>query len=205
MSPRRAGTALRRHRAGAALLVAACAVALLWIPPPAAQAQSDYPNQVGAQALELIHYPWQDLGWEIVFEPGRPGYLGLAIGEERRIEIFVRPEHGVPDVAHTLAHEIGHAVDITWGSDYRRAEYLRLRGFSQEAKWFGCDECSDYATPAGDFAEVFEYWLLGGGNYRSQLGGAPDAVRLQNMTHLFVEPFAPSARVFWQQRWRPSR
>lgn len=170
--------------------------------PVQAQAET-HPEQVGAAALELIDYPWRDLGWEVRFLPGRAGFLGLAIGEERRIEIFVRPEHTVTDVAHTVAHELGHAVDMTWGTDYRRAEYRRMRGFSQRGKWFGCDECSDYATPAGDYAEVFEYWLLGGGDYRSQLGSAPDATRLEHMSHLFVAPYAPSVRIFWQQRWRP--
>ena len=195
---------LRRLRF-AAVVAMLCAMTVGADSSMPARAQSDYPNQVGAQALELIDYPWRDLGWEIVFLPGRPGYLGLAIGEERRIEIFVRPDHDVNEVAHTLAHELGHAVDITWGSDYRRGEYRRLRGFGPKPTWFGCDECSDYATPAGDFAEVFEYWLLGGGDYRSQLASPPGAEHLGVMTHLFVKPFAPSVRAFWEQRWQPSR
>ena len=106
-------------------------------------------------------------------------------------------------MAHTLAHELGHAVDLTYGTSYRRHEYRRMRGFSADVKWFGCDACSDYATPAGDFAEVFEYWLLGGGDYRSQLGGPPDTQTLEYVSTLFVEPFLPSVRVFWRQRWQP--
>ena len=69
-------------------------------------------------------------------------------------------------------------------------------------EWFGCDECSDYATPAGDFAEVFEYWLLGPGDFRSQMGPPPSSEQLELLSHLFVEPFDPSVRMLWQQRWR---
>ena len=169
---------------------------------PAASAQ-DYAEAVGQAAMSRIDYPISELGWTVHFLPGRSGYLGLAIGEDRRIEIYVRSSHGVEDVAHTLAHELGHAVDITYGSGYRRSEYRRMRGLNYDGKWFGCDGCSDYATPAGDFAEVFEYWLLGGGNFGALLAGPPDAQTLEHMSTLFVEPFPPSTRVFWRQRWKP--
>lgn len=174
---------------------------MLTLTAPPADAQA-YAETVGQAALATIDYPIDSLGWSIRFLPGRSGVLGLAIGPKRRIEIYVRPTHGVSDVAHTLAHEIGHAVDLTYGTAYRRDEYSRMRGLSADAKWFGCDHCTDYATPAGDFAEVFEYWLLGAGDFRSQLLGPPDSQTLEYITTLFVAPYAPSVRVFWRQRWR---
>ncbi len=189
------------RRTGFAALVAAVCLLAGGASAPPADAQS-YAESVGQAALATIDYPIETLGWDIRFLPGRTGYLGLAIGPKRRIEIYVRSTHSVTDVAHTLAHEVGHAVDLTYGTKYRHDEYLRMRGFSPDADWFGCDECTDYATPAGDFAEVFEYWLLGGGDYRSQLGAAPDSVRLEQISHLFVAPYQPSVRVFWRQRWR---
>lgn len=189
----------RARGAVAALTLALCA-GLVAAPPVDAQ---EYAQTVGEAALGQIDYDFSDLGWTVDFLPGRPGYLGLAIGEERRIEIYVRSSHSVDDVAHTLAHELGHAVDLTYGTSYRRREYRRIRGLSIEGKWFGCDGCSDYSTPAGDFAEVFEYWLLGGGDYRSTLAGWPDSARLQELSHLFVAPYSPSVRVFWRQRWQP--
>jgi hypothetical protein len=193
-------TLARRTRLTAVLAVVFLSVGAVGAPPVNAQ---DYAQSTGQAALGMIDYPYETLGWDIAFLPGRPGFLGLAIGPKRRIEIYVRPTHSVTDVAHTLAHELGHAVDLTYGTEYRHREYLRMRGFSQDADWFGCDECTDYATPAGDFAEVFEYWLLGGGDFRSQLAGAPDAQTLDRLSHLFIAPFEPSVRVFWRQRWRP--
>lgn len=184
----------------AGMVLALCVVAGAATAPPA-DAQT-YAESVGQAALAAIDYPFETLGWDIRFLPGRTGYLGLAIGPKRRIEIYVRPTHSVTDVTHTLAHEIGHAVDMTYGTAYRHREYLRLRGFSLDADWFGCDSCTDYATPAGDFAEVFEYWLLGGGDFRSQLGAAPDSAQLELISNLFVAPYDPSVRVFWRQRWR---
>ena len=189
------------RKTGLAGVVSALCLFVATASAPPADAQS-YAEAVGAAALAEIDYPVDTLGWDIQFLPGRSGSLGLAIGPKRRIEIYVRSTHSVTDVAHTLAHELGHAVDLTYGSSYRRSEYLRMRGFSHDAEWFGCDACTDYATPAGDFAEVFEYWLLGGGDYRSQLGSAPDSVTLDHMSHLFAAPYAPSVRVFWRQRWR---
>ena len=185
----------------AVALAVALVAAVSAAPPVSAQS---YAESVGEAALAQIDYPIDELGWTVRFLPGRSGFLGLAIGETRRIEIYVRSSHGVDEVAHTLAHEVGHAVDLSYGSDYRRSEYRRMRGLSPDAEWFGCDACTDYATPAGDFAEVFEYWLLGGGDFRSQMAGAPDPQTLDYLSTLFVAPYAPSRRFFWRQRWRPN-
>ena len=189
-----------RQRRLSVVTLALCLLVSTLAPPASAV---EYAEAVGREALEQIDYPVENLGWTVAFLPGKPGYLGLAIGPKRRIEIYVRSTHGVRDVAHTLAHELGHAVDLTYGSDYRRSEYLRMRGFSSEAEWFGCDSCTDYATPAGDFAEVFEYWLLDGGDYRSQLAGPPDRTSLEYISTLFEARYEPSVRMYWRQRWRP--
>jgi hypothetical protein len=192
------------HRSLKGTAIAVAVLLAVLAGPTAASAQTR-PQLIGEQALAMIDYPWESLGWTIEFKPGRRGYLGLAIGPERRLEIYVRDTHSVREVAHTLAHELGHAVDLTYGIEYRRSEYRRMRGLSPDADWFGCDACSDYATPAGDFAEVFEYWLLGGGDFRSQLAGPPSAEQLEHLSTLFVAPPPPSVRLFWEQRWQPDR
>ena len=175
------------------------ATLLTWVAPPAG-AQT-YAESVGEAAMEMIDFPVADLGWTVHFLPGRVGYLGLAVGPKRRVEIYVRPEHSSYDVAHTLAHELGHAVDMTYGSPYRRDIYRSVRGISADSAWFGCDECTDYATPAGDFAEVFEYWLLGAGGFESRVASTPSAEQLALIEPLFTKPPDPSVRMFWEERW----
>src|SRR4051794_10826716 len=71
--------------------------------------------EVGRRALERIGYPWEErlAGWTVTFVPGRAGLLGGTWTYERRIEIYVRANQSVEDVAFTLAHEMGHAVDVT--------------------------------------------------------------------------------------------
>ncbi len=46
------------------------------------------------------------------------------------------------------------------------------------AGWWACDACTDYATGAGDFAEVFAVSQLGPVDYRSEIGPPPDAATL---------------------------
>ncbi|HVE63033.1 MAG TPA: hypothetical protein VNB94_04455 [Mycobacteriales bacterium] len=139
----------------------------------------------GAQALALITYPWRDLGWQISFHPARRGVLALAFRNGRRITVFVRANQSIPHLAFTVAHEIGHAVDFTHGSSDRRAQWKRLRGIDPDLRWTGCRGCSDLATPAGDFAEVFATWQVGPVDYRSQLAKRPTAGEMRTLSSLF--------------------
>jgi hypothetical protein len=141
-------------------------------PPPVPPPATDVVR--GVEVLAGLHYPWRDLGFSIVFLPPRRGALGAAFQEERRIEIYVRPEQGRLELAHVIAHEIGHAVDYTYGTPARRAEWMRLRGLDPGWAWAACPGCPDYATPSGDFAEVFAYWLAGPqSGFKGRLAGPP--------------------------------
>jgi hypothetical protein len=44
--------------------------------------------------LSLIRYPWQDLGYDIIFMGARPGYRAMTLTAKRRIEIYVRQGEG---------------------------------------------------------------------------------------------------------------
>ena len=140
----------------------------------------------GEAALDLLDYPWQDIGYRIEFLPARAGYLGLTWPEERRIQIFVRPEASVAELARDAAHELGHAIDWTRNDEGRREEYRRVRGISQSG-WFTCHACTDLATPAGDFAETFSYWLLEGQfPSRSRIGTPLDDGQMAHLGSLFT-------------------
>jgi hypothetical protein len=86
---------------------------------------------------------------------------------------------------HVLAHEIGHLVDTAGMTAALRTVWLRLRGISPGTPWFGCSECSDFATPAGDFAEVYVRWQRSAADIRSQLGSVPDPAELAELAERF--------------------
>lgn len=123
--------------------------------------------------LSLINFPWQDLGYKVVFMGSRLGYRAMTLTARRQIEIYVRPGEGIMNQAFDLAHELGHAFDLKYNDEERRRKWCQLRGIKRSTPWFGCDACPDYNTPAGDFAETFAYLLLGPGNFHSQIAGIP--------------------------------
>ena len=90
---------------------------------------------MGAEALQRLSYPWQQSlpGWEIRFLPGRPGLLGATWPEDQQIDLYVRAEHTAEDVAHVLAHEMGHAVDVTWFEPDRPVDLARGPGIRRRA------------------------------------------------------------------------
>ena len=159
-------------------------------PRPAARpapvvAAVESPAARGARVLASLGYDWQPLGYRIRFLPARDGLLGLTNPSRRLVEVYVKDSESDLVLAHTIAHELGHVVDAVHGTADRRASYLRLRGLDPGAAWFGCARCTDYATPAGDWAEVFAAWLAGPGDFRSELAGAPSNAQLQQLAPLF--------------------
>jgi hypothetical protein len=141
--------------------------------------------EVGRRALERIGYPWEErlAGWTVTFLPGRAGLLGGTWTYERRIEIYVRANQSVEDVAFTLAHELGHAVDVThFGEDERRA-WLAARGLDPDTRWWVESGATDFGSGAGDWAEAFAMHLLGGAGH-SRLAGQPDAAQLDLVARL---------------------
>ena len=140
---------------------------------PTSTAAAWSPNAVVAQAETMIRYPWPQLGYEVVVAPARPGYFALTSNIPKRIRLYVRPNQSPRDVAFVLAHEIGHAVDFSTLSDADRATWDAARAFTGRA-WYGCNDCDDLSTPAGDFAESFADWQVGAeGRFASKLGPPP--------------------------------
>ena len=134
--------------------------------------------------MARISYPWQQLGYRIVFEGPVPGMSGRTSPRSMgTIEIYVQPDETVDMLAHVIAHEIGHAVDLVYGNDQRRSVWLQLRGISPRP-WFTCSMCEDFSTPAGDFAETFAYWQLHDFS-RSLLAPPPTVAQLVQLSPLF--------------------
>ncbi len=130
-----------------------------------------------ARALGRIRYDWKARlpGWQVRFLPGRSGLRGSTFPRERVVEVYVRSSQSVSDIAHVVAHELGHAVDVSLLGDDDRAAWLAARGVDPSTPWFPDGSgVTDFATGAGDFAESFAHWQVGDQWY-SRLGAPPDA------------------------------
>ncbi|HEX2062861.1 MAG TPA: hypothetical protein VHE80_00405 [Acidimicrobiales bacterium] len=166
--------------------VVAAAALLVVVPVPAGAAPScpgGTPFGKGQAALDMLRYPWGQLGYSIQFLDGHPRYLGATYEEERRIEIFVGRCQSVTSVARVVGHEVGHAVDFTYNDGARRQEWARIRGF--DAPWAACELCPDYTFGAGDFAEVFAYLKATPGQFRSKLAGPPSPAQAAELERFF--------------------
>jgi hypothetical protein len=145
----------------------------------------DSPQARGQRALAELSYPWRDRlsGWTVVFLDGRSGLYGLTLVDDKRIEIYVRDGQDQNLLVHIVAHEIGHAVDVTLNDGPDRRRWQEIRGIGGEP-WWPDAAASDFLTGAGDFAESFAYWQTRTGNYRSKLGPPPNDDQLQLMAEL---------------------
>ena len=178
--------AAQRARAAAAARAASAVSAASSTPARAVVAKrvTESPIARGQRIYAALHYDVTRLGYRIVIRPSVNGLLGLTDATARTITVYVRSSESDLVVAHSIAHEIGHALDFTRGSAAKHTLYLTIRHLAAQ-RWFGCNDCTDYATPAGDWAEVFAQWLAGPGDFRSRMAGAPSAAQLTLLTPLF--------------------
>lgn len=140
------------------------------------------PEQRGQAALASLPSSWRASGTTVTFEPGKPEVLGTTTIEGAlRVAIYVRPcaEENDALLRHVIAHELGHAWDRAKMTPERREQYLRVRRIRTDVPWFGCAGCTDFATPAGDFAETYAQWLRGSGEGRSELGPPATSAQLE--------------------------
>jgi hypothetical protein len=152
---------------------------------PSASSSTSTPQARGEAALRRLSYPYQQLGYTIEFLPGMPGYFGRGFHEQHRIEIYVRNSQSDDELAHVVAHEIGHAVDWIYHTPARDRQWLVLRGVNPSTEWAPCAFCSDFGAPSGDFAESFALWQLGQTNFAGTLAPRPTAAQFQELSKLF--------------------
>jgi hypothetical protein len=107
------------------------------------------------------------------------------LSRTKTIEVYARPADDVQTLASDIAHELGHAIDLTYNTAASRADWKRARGIDPATPWFGCNRCSDYSTPAGDFAETFSLLLLSPGNFRGRIAPRPTAEQIPILKQFF--------------------
>jgi hypothetical protein len=126
----------------------------------------------GREALALVGFDANRLGYTVRFAPGRPGVRAQVDGAGTTISVFLRDGDAPHVVAHDIAHELGHAFDQTQLTDAGRRDYLARRGVP-EATWLPTSD-SDYGVGAGDFAEVFSLCHAASPDFRGTLAPRPE-------------------------------
>ena len=186
-----------------ALLLSAVVLATV----PGSLAAADSPTHGAAAAATPVAEPCGGEGWEqrrgraafsglpdprrwrfrVVFSGERSGYYAMTRVKSRTIEIYVRSCERQPDalLRHVVAHELGHAHDAARLDRDDRAEWLRVRGIPADTPWYGCAQCPDFDTPAGDYAEAYAQWLRGDETNHSTLAPAPTASTLAYLGERF--------------------
>jgi hypothetical protein len=143
-------------------------------------------------ALGMIHFPWQQLNYKIVFLAPRPGVRAMTFPDQHRIEVYARPNDDVRLLAYDIAHELGHAIDVTRNTKESRKNWTRLRGIDPATPWFGCNGCSDFDTPAGDFAETFAFLMLGPKDFHGRIAPPPTAEQISGLYAFFPSLSSPN-------------
>ncbi len=148
---------------------------------------SGWQQRRGQAALASLKGGAARTGFRVEFTGARKGYLGLTHLQERRIQMFVRACGTQTDtlLRHVMAHELGHAYDTTHMSSATRSAWKAVRGIPAGTDWYGCSGCTDFATPAGDFAEVYAQWARGTATNRSELAGDVPAGQLTQLAQQF--------------------
>ena len=147
---------------------------------------SGWQQKRGARALASLRYPTPS-GVSVAFLGSRSGYLGLTYPARRHVDMFVRScsSESAALLRHVMAHEMGHAYDAAHMTSASRAAYLAARGIPAGTPWFGCAYCTDFATPAGDFAETYSQWQRGSSDNRSRLAPPASAAALARLGATF--------------------
>lgn len=143
---------------------------------------------LGLEALDLIDYDWEVALplWTIDFIAREGNVAGLAWSAQSRIEVFVRRGDTATSLARVLAHELGHAVDLTYNTPETRRQWIAERGLDPGTPWWPGDTAGDFTSGAGDFAEAFAHWLLGTDDFRSELGPVPTDAELERLSCLWL-------------------
>ncbi len=181
------GLLVNAQRAGSDIGVPGAPPAALVLDGAPVVYDDDEIEAMAAPALAAIDYDWPThlAGWRIEFTRGEGRVAGYTWSREQRIQIFIRPSTTTANLPRVIAHELGHAVDVTLNDAEDRRRWIELRGFT--APWWPDSGAADFATGAGDFAESFAIWQAPTSDFRSEIGDPPDAEAFELMAELSTD------------------
>ncbi len=143
---------------------------------------------VKAEALALVGLDLEATfpGWSVEFRNGVDGFHGMTFALDKRIEIYVQPGDTADELAGVIAHELGHAFDLTYLDDTQRIDWMNQRGITTQ--WWVGNGVNDFAAGQGDFAETFAAHLTGDHVHHDSAGelSAADAALLDQMLGSFL-------------------
>ncbi len=156
-------------------------------PATAATTAALTPDQMGAQALALVRYPWQQIpGYSIQFLPiadaPSPGFYGnttFTWGQAGGTSVlYVYPGETVDRLAGITAFEIGHEVDAAavepQGGETQIENILGIH----PASWAPNCDCAEQGFLSGWYASAFSnFWSPGVGDW-SQIAPEPSGAVL---------------------------
>ena len=119
------------------------------------------PSERGIAALATMPVTPAELGYTITFQGPDPAFKGLTYPHAHHIDIFVRPSWSDHELAHVVAHELGHAVDVARNDLADHNRWRAARSIPAEIGWWADAFARDLDTPGGDFAECFAAWAMG--------------------------------------------
>ena len=140
-------------------------------------AAPDSPAAMGAAALALIRYPWQQLpGYSIDFLPisdaPSPGYYGntnFTWGQAGGTStLYVYPGETVQHLAGITAFEIGHEVDAAYVEPQGGHDAIASILGIHPASWAPQCDCAEQGYLSGWYSAAFSsYWSPGVGEWSS--------------------------------------
>ena len=142
-------------------------------------------TEIGHAAEALLPFDWEEVlpGWEITYRGHNDSFRGLTYPYDQSIEIFVRESDTPERLASIVAHELGHAMDVTHMTAAERNQWLVARDIS-DSPWWADAFASDFQSGAGDFAEAFAVWAIGDSS-SSEIAGQPTVDQLNLLESFF--------------------
>ena len=152
------------------------------VPPAFTAAEADRRGQAAFASLQRP----LPAGWELKVGVHDGTISGWADAKTCVVALWVRSTDTQRKLRITLAHELGHVLDFTVMTDQDRQSYRELRGrASDRTAWYPNEGTSDFASPAGDLAEVYALWRGGAGDFRSTWATQPTTAQLDRIVVLF--------------------